>query len=103
MIEVYLSNLEWTPYHSNCSKGKSDKWKKENLEEKKKKEKFCQFIPIKIGSKSCQIVEGLFLLFTSTTYISIAESIRSAGENCKISSIVKNLEKKVDNKIGHIW
>jgi len=41
---------------------------KKNLEEKKEKEKFCQFIPIKIGRKSCQIVEGLFLLFTSTTY-----------------------------------
>ena len=68
----------------------------------KKKGKFCQFIPIKIERLSCQIVEGLFLLCTSTTYISIAESIRSAGENCKISSIVKNLEKKVDNKVGHI-
>ena len=65
----------------------------------KKKGKFCQFIPIKIERKSCQIVEGLFLLFTSTTYISIAESIRSAGENCKISSVVKNLEKKLITKL----
>jgi hypothetical protein len=66
---------------------------------RKKKEKFCQFIPIKIERKSLQIVEGLFLLFTSTTYISIAEFIRSAGENCKISSIVKNLEKKFIAKL----
>ena len=36
-------------------------------------------------------------------YISIEESIRrtynSAGENCKISSIVKNLEKKLITKL----